>query len=44
MVVNDGVVEKWFEEPGINDEGKDADPYEVTNPENVLDYLKSRKR
>jgi len=44
MVVNDGVVEKWFEEPGINDVGEDADPYVVTNPENVLDYLQSRKR
>jgi thioredoxin-dependent peroxiredoxin len=41
MVVKDGTVEKWFEEPGINDEGVDNDPYEVTNPENVIEYLKS---
>ncbi len=40
MVVNDGVIEKWFEEPGINDEGADEDPYTVTNPEVVLAYLK----
>ena len=40
MVVNDGVVEQWFEEPGINDAGDDADPYTVTNPEVVLAYLR----
>jgi peroxiredoxin len=26
MVVNDGVIEAWIEEPGNNDEGADADP------------------
>lgn len=41
MVVNDGVVEKWLEEPGINDEGADDDPYTVTDPQVVLDYLRS---
>ena len=40
MVVDDGVVEKWFEEPGINDHGADEDPYTVTKPEVVLEYLK----
>src|SRR5688572_20774737 len=25
IVVKDGVIEKWFEEPGINDEGTDQD-------------------
>ena len=43
MVVDDGVVEKWFEEPGINDEGADNDPYTVTNPEVVPDYLRQTK-
>ena len=43
-VVNDGVVEKWLEEPGINDEGADNDPYTVTNPEVVLDYLRKNRR
>ncbi len=43
MVVNDGVIETWFEEPGINDEGSDADPYTVTNPETLLTYLRSQK-
>ncbi len=41
MVVNDGVIEKWFEEPGINDVGSDADPYECTDPETMITYLKS---
>ena len=41
MVVNDGVIEKWFEEPGINDIGSDADPYECTDPETMITYLKS---
>ncbi|MBX7200912.1 MAG: peroxiredoxin [Rhodospirillaceae bacterium] len=44
MVVNDGVIEKWFEEPGINDTGTDQDPYEVTDPDTMLAYLKSAKR
>jgi thioredoxin-dependent peroxiredoxin len=44
MVVNDGVIEKWLEEPGINDTGADDDPYTVTNPEVVLDYLKENPR
>ena len=41
MVVKDGVVEQWFEEPGINDEGTDDDPYTVTAPEVVLEWLRS---
>mgnify|MGYP000340492638 CR=1 FL=1 len=41
MVVNDGVIEKWFEEPGINDVGSDADPYETTDPDTMINYLKS---
>lgn len=41
MVVKDGVIEKWFEEPGINDAGVDEDPYEVTDPDTVLRYLQS---
>lgn len=44
MVVKDSVVEKWFEEPGINDDGTDQDPYEVTDPDTVIAYLKSTKR
>lgn len=43
VVVNDGVVEHWFEEPGANDVGSDSDPYTVTNPDVVLADLKGAK-
>jgi thioredoxin-dependent peroxiredoxin len=39
MVVDDGVVEHWFEEPGINDTGADDDPYGETDPQQVLRCL-----
>ena len=38
-IVNDGVVEKWWQEPGINNDGTDDDPYVETTPENCLQYL-----
>jgi len=41
-IINDGEVEAWFEEPGICD-NHDEDPYGESSPENVLDYLKSKK-
>ena len=41
MVVDSGVVRAWFEEPGINDAGADADPYEVSTPENVLAWVRA---
>ena len=44
MVVDDGVIEQWYEEPGINDEGTDDDPYTVTDPEVVLGYLRENSR
>ena len=40
-VITDGVVEKWFEEPGINDCGEDDDPYGETDPKQVVEYLES---
>jgi peroxiredoxin len=40
-VINNGVVERWWQEPGINNEGTDDDPYEKTTPENMVDYLES---
>ena len=43
MVVRDGVIEHFNEEPGINDEGSDDDPYTVTDPEVIIDYLGARK-
>jgi len=38
-IINDGVVEKWWQEPGINNDGSDDDPYVETTPENCLQYL-----
>jgi peroxiredoxin len=41
-VIKDGVVEKWWQEPGINNNGDDDDPYEQTTPENCCAYLEHR--
>lgn len=41
MVIDDGKIAAWFEEPGINDQGDDDDPYGVSCPENVLGWLKA---
>ncbi len=37
-IINDGVVEKWFEEPGRED-NHGADPYGESSPENVMAWL-----
>jgi hypothetical protein len=34
------VVVAWFEEPGINDDGEDDDPYGESAPENLVQWLK----
>ena len=39
MVVNNGVIEHWLEEPGRED-NHGADPYGVSSPESVLAALK----
>ena len=39
-VVNDGVVEAWFEEPGRED-NHGEDPYGESSPETVLAWLKA---
>ncbi len=44
MVVDDGKIVAWFEEPGINDEGADEDPYGVSAPENVIEWLKNNQK
>ncbi|HHI69957.1 MAG TPA: peroxiredoxin [Rhodobacteraceae bacterium] len=41
-VVNDGVIEAWFEEPGREDNHAE-DPYGESAPENVLKYLAEAK-
>ncbi len=41
-IINDGVVEAWFEEPGMSDNHPE-DPYGVSSPETVLAYLVNHK-
>ena len=41
-IINDGVVEKWWQEPGINNTGSDDDPYVETTPENCIEYLSNK--
>lgn len=44
MVVDDGVIQAFFEEPGRNDAGEDDDPYEVSDPQTVLAWLRAHPR
>ena len=39
-VVNDGVIEKWFEEKGFSD-NCETDPYGESSPQNILKVLKA---
>jgi peroxiredoxin len=39
-VVNNGQIEKWFVEPGMED-NCETDPYGETSPENILDWLRN---
>lgn len=39
-VVNNGQIEKWFIEPGMED-NCESDPYGETSPENILDWLRN---
>ncbi|WP_380052323.1 peroxiredoxin [Falsihalocynthiibacter sp. SS001] len=41
-VVNDGVIEGWFAEPGLSD-NHGADPYGESSPENILNWLRNDK-
>lgn len=43
MVVKDGIVEKWFEEAGRED-NCESDPYGETSPENIMAYLQSHQK
>jgi peroxiredoxin len=38
-IVNNGKIEKWFIEPGMEDNAE-GDPYGETSPENILAWLK----
>ena len=42
-IINNGVVEEFFEEPGFNNFSNDEDPYTVSSPEYVLQFLKSEE-
>ena len=44
MVVDDNVITRWYEEPGINDVGADEDPYGETAPEKLLAELKGEQK
>ncbi len=37
-IVNDGVIEQWFEEPGFSN-NCETDPYGESSPQNILDKL-----
>lgn len=41
-VVNDGMVELWFEEEGFSD-NCESDPYGVSSPQNILEKLRAAK-
>ena len=41
-VVNDGVIEQWFEEEGYSD-NCESDPYGVSSPQNILQKLQEKK-
>ena len=42
MLVNNGEVVKIFEEPGKNNAGDDQDPFEVSDVDTMIDYLKDQ--
>ncbi len=42
-IINNGIVEKWWQEPGINNDGSDDDPYIETTPDNCIKYLSEKK-
>lgn len=44
MVIDDGRIVCWLEEPGINDEGADDDPYEASSPARILDWMHANPR
>ena len=39
---NHNTIEKWWQEPGINNEGTDDDPYVQSTPENMINYLQNK--
>jgi len=43
LVVDDGIVEAVFPEPGMKDDHEE-DPYEISTPENLLEYCLANPR
>ena len=41
-IIKDCIIEKWWQEPGINNTGSDKDPYIETTPENCIQYLSNK--
>tara|TARA_B100001250_G_scaffold375753_1_gene363553 strand:+ start:233 stop:502 length:270 start_codon:yes stop_codon:yes gene_type:complete len=42
-IINDGIVEKCWQVPVIDNSGSDYDPYIETKPENSIKYLSASK-
>ncbi len=42
MLVDDGNVKRIFEEPGKNNSGDDMDPFEVSDVDTMIKYLKAK--
>lgn len=40
-IINDGLIEQWFEEEGYSD-NCDSDPYGVSSPQNIMEKLKAK--
>jgi peroxiredoxin len=40
-IIDDGVIVKWFEEPGFED-NCETDPYGESSPEKVINYLRAK--
>jgi peroxiredoxin len=40
-IIDNGIIEAWFEEPGISDDAEE-DPYGETSPEKILEYLSQK--
>ena len=41
-VINNNTIERWWQEPGINNEGTDDDPYVESTPENMVRYIEQQ--
>ena len=43
MVIENGIVEQMFIEPGFDDNA-DGDPFQVSDAETMIKYLRNRKK